>query len=83
MEKYNGWTNKATWLVSTWLDEESTYNYIRGIAEDKTAFELSEWLKKYLEDNTPLNEASLYNDLLAWSIELCNYEEVAESIKRE
>ena len=56
MEKYNGWTNKDTWLVKLWADNDynnyiAVQHKIQGIGTDKkfkdlTCCETMDWLKK-------------------------------------
>jgi hypothetical protein len=38
MERYNGWTNRATWLCFTWImDFEYNYNLLRTFTMDQVA----------------------------------------------
>jgi len=51
----------------------------QGIKEDMV-YKLSEWIKDYVEDNSPLNDqASMYSDLLNGAISVVNYREIAEN----
>jgi hypothetical protein len=80
---YNGWTNRETWLVSLWLnnDEASYQLLLEAISLNKTNFKKSEWLKSKLEDemyDLPL-EAGLWTDLLSTALAKVNWLEVIEN----
>lgn len=80
MDKYNGWSNRDTWLVRLWIDNDYN-NYMRvknkveGIGTDKklkdmTCCELMGWLRR-------LN----YGDKIDWS--KVNMDEIKTSIIEE
>jgi hypothetical protein len=83
--KYNGWTNYETWVVRLWLDnEEPSYRYWTGQARhwhgrDGAACRLAEQLKKELSDASPVNEPTVYGDLMNAALEEVNWLEIAES----
>jgi len=83
--KYNGWTNKPTWIVALWLDnDEYTYNLMRENAKTLNKWELADFIKDFIEENDPLSEEpSFYSDLLDWAIAVVNYDEIAENYKNE
>ena len=79
-EKYNGWTNRDTWLVKLWLDNDYN-NYIRvlhkikGIGidtklEDLNCCQLTSWLKRLH-----------YGDKINWN--LVNINEIKKSLSEE
>ena len=80
MEKYNGWTNRDTWLVKLWIENDYD-NYMRvvhkvkGIGTDKklsdmSCCEIMVWLRRFH-----------YGDSIDWS--KVNIEEIKESILEE
>lgn len=87
-ETYNGWTNKPTWLVKLWLDnEQTTYNQVIELVKnnkDKEDYQIGDIISNYVDENMliPL-EASLQNDLLGWVMCCVNWSEIAESYKDE
>ncbi len=84
--QYNGWTNKTTWAVKLWLDnEESSYNYWLDQARRSSAYELANQLKYEIEAGAAelLPTASLYTDLLLYSLHSVNYDEIAAAMKAD
>ena len=84
-KRYNGWANYETWCVHLWLtNEEGSYRYWREEAgrhwreggEDANE-NLAEQLKSELEEASPLEEASLFSDLLNASLGEVDWFEVA------
>lgn len=86
-KKYNGWANYETWCVHLWLtNEEGSYRYWREEAgrhwregREEAAENLSEQLKSELEEASPVQEASLFSDLLTASLGEVDWFEVAEA----
>ena len=103
MTKYNGWSNYETWNFKLWLDiDEDLHNYIIGEIKkikafpnkDNKAYEVSNFLRSYIEDNMPnLNVSTrsqsvhgsmsdkngFYNDILNAALRDINTYEIAES----
>lgn len=80
VSKYNGWSNRDTWLVMLWVNNDYN-NYMRvthkvaGIGTDKkladmTCCELQTWLRRLH-----------YGDEINWS--KVNMEEVKEALLEE
>jgi len=102
MTKYNGWTNYETWNFKLWLDnDQDVHNYIideikkiKAIGYDAEAYEVSNFLRSYIDDNMPnLNVSTksqskygsmcdkqcFYLDILNTGLRCINTYEVAES----
>lgn len=79
-QKYNGWTNYETWNVQLWLENgEAESDEIRRLAkENKDPYELSKKIRDYIEEASPLDEASLYADLLNSAFSNVNWYEIAK-----
>ena len=78
---YNGWTNRETWLVALWIDnEEWTYHQAREIARHTVnAYALADQLEEWVvSELVPDLGASLASDLLTTSIGRVNWEKIAE-----
>ena len=96
--KYQGWSNYETWLVSLWLDNEqcshehwrhravelgeeaATHRNVReGIwtVSEAQRFSLADELKEEISDGSPLEEPSMYCDLLAAALDEVNWSEIA------
>ena len=81
-EKYNGYTNYATWNWTLWLDnDEGSYAYWRELAEEHSEQELAEMLEaeadEWVGENLP--EASPFTDIMRHAIANINWREVAET----
>jgi hypothetical protein len=90
---YNGWTNYETWSVALWIDNnQGSYSLSRSIAQDawdeakadriltreeRARYDLSEALKNWIEEGSPLDDASLYSDLLSTALSEVNWDEIA------
>ena len=102
MTKYNGWSNYETWNFKLWLDnDQDVHNYIingikkiKAIGYDAEAYEVSNFLRSYIDDNMPnLNVSSkgqsvhgsmsdkngFYSDILNTALRCINTYEIAES----
>lgn len=76
IETYNGWTNRETWLISLWIDNEQvSYNYWRGRAaeisesatsdpyltrEELARYELARALQEEFEEANPLTDEASF-----------------------
>jgi hypothetical protein len=82
---YNGWSNYETWCVHLWLtNEEGSYRYWREEAgrhwregRENATETLAEQLKSELEEASPIQEASLFSDLLNAALGEVDWFEVA------
>ena len=101
--KYNGWSNYETWNFKLWLDnDQDLHNYIIDEIKkikafpnkDNKAYEVSNFLRSYIEDNVPnLNVSTrsqsvhgsmsdkngFYDDILNAALRDINTYEIAES----
>jgi len=83
--EYNGWTNRETWAVSLYLDNDaSMHNYFNGlIAEALTAEHLAEALQDWIVEL--LEESPIHNDQLRQirneigSVWRVNFHEIAQA----
>ena len=102
MTKYNGWSNYETWNFKLWLDnDETVHNYIideikkiKAIGYDAEAYEVSNFLRSYIDDNMPnlnistrsqsvhglmADKNGFYSDILNAALRDINTYEIAES----
>ena len=80
---YNGWTNRETWLVSLWINNDQTSQAVllEALGRDESDFKKAEWLKSEIEEemyDLPL-EASLWCDLLGTALARVDWREVIEN----
>ena len=84
---YNGWTNYETWCVNLWLtNDEGSYHYWREEAgrhlkddREDARCNLAKQLKSELEEASPLEEASLFSDLLNAALSEVDWYKVADA----
>lgn len=83
---YNGWTNRATWCVALWLDNDGEFNYWREYlssqleSDKRTAVaRLQHLLQAGIEDRTheTLNPSGMLSDLLMGCLASVNWREIA------
>ena len=50
--KYNGWTNRETWLVSLWINNDQTSQAVllEALNRAESDFKKAEWLKSDIEE---------------------------------
>jgi hypothetical protein len=80
---YYGWTNRETWLVSLWLNNDpiSYSMFSEALGLDTDDLEKAQWLKNQIEVemyDLPL-EASLWCDLLGTALARVDWREVVEN----
>lgn len=79
---YNGWSNYETWVVKLWMDNDCGISgYFVEMANNfRSSYNLSNAIKEYYEENNPINEASVYSDLLSNALGQVDWYEIAEVI---
>ena len=86
--KYNGWTNRATWLVKLWIDsDEGEQAYWREEASEQAGredgtYNLAALLRSVHEERVP-EGFGVINDLTGYALATVNWWEVAESLLEE
>lgn len=90
--KYEGNTNRETWLVQLWIDNErGTYLYWRDRTDqiissqpkDEVRHRLAEALQGWIEKLQPKLETSVFSDLLETAIGRVEWLEIAERLIEE
>ena len=85
-QKYNGWTNWATWNFKLWIDnEESSYRAVLELAEGSNEIELSKELESWADDmmEAVKIESGFFADVCNSAIKEVNFYEIAESYLSE
>jgi len=82
VQDYNGWTNKPTWAVALWINndqglQETVLEAARNDKDDP--YLLAGWLQDFFTDELyPDLPASMYSDLLNWSLAYVDWDSLAE-----
>jgi len=79
---YNGWSNRETWLVSLWLNNDR-FNYellADAYKQNSGDFEQAEWLEQQLryQLDDEVGSANLWSDLLSTAFGRISWVEVIE-----
>lgn len=78
-EQYNGWTNKQTWLVFSWITkDERDYLSWTQRARSSDEYDLSQQIRNAVEEGMP-DLPGLYTALLNGALDEVNWREVAKS----
>lgn len=80
--QYQGWANYPTWAVHLWLaNEEGSYRATQDVLSGAdTAYEGGAALRAWIEDGNPVEEASMYADILAWALQIVDWDSVARAL---
>ena len=86
-DTYNGWTNKATWLVKLWIDnDQGTQEYWleRAKVSGDDRYALAKELEYSIgEDANELgitSTASMFSDLMSWALAMVNWDEITKTL---
>lgn len=83
VQEYNGWTNKPTWAVALWINndqglQETVFEAARNNDKDNP-YLLAGWLQDFFTDELyPDFPTSMYSDLLNWSLAYVDWDSLAE-----
>jgi hypothetical protein len=75
---YNGWTNRATWLVNLWVGNNLA-EYAKGaLDQNMNAYDAEQYLKEdhWLED---VAEFGFISDLVNEVLDQVNWQEIANA----
>ena len=79
---YNDYTNKPTWTVSLWINnDQSLQSQVLALARSTAVkHSLSNLLENMFSDtyNPLIDTATLYTDLLNWALAYVDWDELAE-----
>lgn len=80
---YNGWSNRETWVVNLWLNNEPySYDMLQHIIKAfDTVSEQAEELENCVrnDDYSLTGEASMWSDLLSTSLGRVNWYEIIQN----
>ncbi len=80
--KYNGWSNRETWVVNLWLtnDQASYYLMLEALKHSDSDYTCAEWLQERLRDqlDEEAGTASMWSDLLSTAFYRVDWVEVIE-----
>ena len=81
-DKYNGWSNYQTWVFNLWFDdfftEEAELIYADSNDANEATHTLAGTMKMTVEEFSPVDNASVYTDLMGHAVGMIDFYEVAE-----
>jgi hypothetical protein len=79
--QYNGWNNYETWCVNLWLtNEPDTESGLRSLSQMAASlYWRADRLKDYVNEMAPIDNASLFTDLLQASLQSVDWREIIEN----
>jgi len=80
--EYQGWTNRNSWAVALWLDNnEGDYHWACDVVNKScrgAVYRAADELKESLEESNPLgDQANLWSDLMSYALSEVDWVEVA------
>jgi hypothetical protein len=85
--KYNGWANKATWLVNLWLGEtfDSLVEDIEADSREEwvsfASTTIETWTEEFIHENLAIdNGGGLITDLLNLATYGIDWDEIADTL---
>lgn len=90
--KYNGWTNRETWLVKLWIDNEreshlfwrdQSREILKSNTQDTAVHTLTRELESWCDEAEPELTHGLFTDLLTTAISRVDWYEIAQSMVRD
>lgn len=79
-QRFNGWSNHATWLVDLWLTNESDISYLAGEYSGNVS-DVADAIEEIVrEQMDSFNANGMIADMLSSFTENVNWREIAESI---
>jgi len=92
-EKYEGWTNKPTWLVNLWIEnDEPLYREKQrrtraaaraGLKTGRTTYDFATEIQEWVEADLIPHLDGFASDLMSWALAHVNWEEIASSWLRD
>lgn len=80
--KYNGWSNRETWVANLWLtnDQASYFLLLEALKRSDSDYTCAEWLREQLRDqlDEEAGSASMWSDLLSTAFYRVDWVEVIE-----
>lgn len=79
--KCNGWRNRETWLVYTWLtNDEDTFEIINKLTKQaKNRYEAQQSVSVYVLEGMPELNAGIFSDLLETALAAVDWYEIADA----
>lgn len=86
LAEYQGYSNFFTWNVMLWINnDEGLYNHFKECKKEyQDKYELAKFLQEEIQEKMPHLEQSMYlEDILMYSLEKVNWEELADYMLKE
>jgi hypothetical protein len=77
-ERYQGWTNRATWLVHLWLS--STEDWYHAVREMKSPEQIEDFVRELMDNEAP---AGLSSDLVSVALAEVNWKEIYDAFHED
>jgi hypothetical protein len=75
--KYNGWSNRETWLVGLWWSE-CPIESIEADTKEEAQYALAEQLEELFHELHPVEQSGLLSDLIGGAVARIDWRELAE-----
>jgi hypothetical protein len=79
-QKYNGWTNQATWAINNWLNATDNETLLAATeCANSGPDQLREYVEELVEQQCS-SRASLASDLITIALNQANFDEIADGL---
>ena len=80
IQQYNGWKNRETWLVNTWLNnDEISYRFLMSFIKENDSLSSARFVNGYFDELLEDDSIPLWRDLVREALGKVDWTEIVSS----
>ena len=80
LQQYNGWKNRETWLVNTWLNnDEISYRFLTSFIKENDSLASARFVNGYFDELLEDDSIPLWRDLVREALGKVDWTEIVSS----